>query len=127
MTISCFSEAAHHPTSMWISVDQSTYTHQFILENGRFSFVALHCDQTGIALACGAVSGRERDKCSALDLIDHGEYLFLKNALASTACRVRRSLPMGDHTLFIADMVSGETDTRAALNRHLLLSDLRSL
>lgn len=125
MTISCFSEVAHHPTSMWVSVAHSSYTHELLAETGKFSFIALHQHQTEIALACGTESGRTRNKCSALDLLetDEGD-LFLRNAIACTACRVTKSVDLGDHTLFVAAMVNGVMNTRLGLYRQLLLSDL---
>jgi len=113
---------------MWVSVAQSSYTHQLILETGRFSFIALHERQSDIALACGTESGFTRDKCALLDLSLHEDnFLYLKGALASTACRVRTSKLVGDHTLFIADLLSGEMETRATVYRQLLLSDIQDL
>lgn len=67
------------------------------------------------------MSGREKDKCAALDLYEPAPgFLFLPDAMASTACRVA----LEDPTLFIADILSGDFDSRWSGLRHLLLSDL---
>ena len=125
MTISCFSEVAHHPTTLWISVAKTAYSHELLSEAGRFSLVVLNLNQRSIALDCGMVSGREIDKCAPLNLYRNGEeFLFLRGALASTSCRVRRSIDIDDHTLFIADILATDLDSRKAHLRHLLLSDL---
>jgi flavin reductase (DIM6/NTAB) family NADH-FMN oxidoreductase RutF len=125
MTVSFFSEVAHHPTSMWVSIETKCYTHELLRENGCFTFVTLHRHQGRIALACGMVSGRDFDKCANLDLYEASDgYLFLRGGMASTACRVRHELLLGSHTVFIADMLAGDWDTRAAGSRQLLLSDL---
>jgi flavin reductase (DIM6/NTAB) family NADH-FMN oxidoreductase RutF len=125
MTISCFSEVAHHPTSLWISVAKSAYTNGLIRESGRFSLAVLNVKQKSIALECGTVSGRVCDKCSSLDLYrSANNFLFLRGALASTACSVRQTLDVGDHTLVIADILHTDLDSRVAHLRHLLLSDL---
>ena len=125
MTISFFSEVAHHPTSMWVSIARSSWTHALLEEAGQFSFILLHQGQAEIARFCGTVSGRERDKCAGLDLYESdGGFLFLRDALTSTACRVTRAVPVGDHTLFIANMLAGDVETRHLLARQLLQSDL---
>ena|SRR5580700_4123767 len=126
ITVSFFSEVAHYPTAMWISVSKDSYTHPLLRRAGRFSFITLSHEQSGIAIACGTASGRAQDKCSALDLYDNGDgFLFLKDALASTACRIASEIDVGDHTLFIGHMLSGDVSTRSRNLRQLLLSDLR--
>ena len=126
MTISCFSEAAHHPSTLWISVAKSAYSNSLILETGNFSLAILNQKQKEIAMHCGTVSGREHDKCASLDLYhSHDGFLFLRRALASTACSVRQSIEIDDHTLFVADILSSDLDSRSAHLRQLLLSDLK--
>jgi flavin reductase (DIM6/NTAB) family NADH-FMN oxidoreductase RutF len=128
MTVSFFSEVAHHPTSLWVSVAPSCYTHELLEAARRFTFVTLHRGQARLAAECGTISGRELDKCASLDLYEGGDgYLYLRGALASTACRVTRSVPLGDHTLFIAEMLSGDIHRGGAALRNLLLSDVRAL
>ena len=124
-TVSCFSELAHHPTSLWVSLATSSYSHELVREAGHFTLAVLSDAQRAIALACGAVSGRDSDKLAALDV--HGAatgLLALGGALASSHCRVRDTIALGDHTLFLADILDGVIDSRAAHRRHLLLSDL---
>ena len=126
MTISCFSEAAHHPATLWISVAQTAHSHALISETGRFSLAVLNRNQKDIALQCGTVSGRESDKCASLDLYHNQDgFLFLRRALASTACSVRQSIDVADHTLFVADILSSDLDSSSAHLRHLLISDLK--
>ncbi len=40
------------------------------------------------------------------------------------ACRVCTAYDLGDHTLFVEDILSGEFETRRSTLRHLLVSDL---
>jgi len=127
MTVSCFSEVAHHPASLWVSIERTTYTYSLITAAGQFSLAVLHEKQASLARACGSVSGRDRDKCAGLDLYEHnGGYLFLRDCLASSACRVSQAVDVGGHTLFIADIVSGDVNSRNSALRHLLLSDLKT-
>ena len=126
MTVSLFSEVAHQPTSMWIAIAPETHTHCMLLESRRCSFLTLHEKQAHIAIACGTISGRDADKAGALNLYEHGDgFLFLRDALASTACTVQQSVSMGEHTLFICEMLSGDVSGRHTARRQLLLSDLQ--
>jgi len=125
MTVSFFSEVAHYPTALWISIEQSSYTHELIHASGRFTLVVLDNRQASIARACGSVSGRASDKCGGLKLYHGpGDELYMEEAYASAACRVRSAQPLGEHTLFIADILAGEIETSRTIHRHLLTTDL---
>ena len=126
MTVSFFSEVAHHPTSLWVSIAKSSFTHALLEGNGgRFSIAVLNQKQKEIALHCGTQSGRDSDKCEALDLYPGPEgYLFLNGALATTACSVSQAVSIDDHTLFVANILSAEMDSGQSHLRQLLLSDL---
>jgi flavin reductase (DIM6/NTAB) family NADH-FMN oxidoreductase RutF len=127
MTVSFFSEVAHHPTSLWVSIAKNAYTHSLIEECGKFSLAVLNQAQKQIAMTCGLTSGRDVDKCSTLDLYPGPEgYLFLNAALASTACIVRERIAIEDHTVFVADILESQIESRKSHLRQLLLSDLRT-
>lgn len=125
MTVSFFSEVAHHPTTLWVSIADHSYTHELIEATGRFSLIVLHEGQRHAARACGSASGRDSDKCASLDLYRaQEEFWFMEGALASVACRVRSSHAAEQHTLYIADMLAAEFETRSRIRRHLLTTDL---
>ena len=126
MTVSFFSEVAHHPTALWVGISPTTLTHTLIQESGRFSLAVLTEKQAKIAISCVTISGREVDKCAGLDLYPSPSgFLFLAGALASTGCVVRHTEPTGDHTIFVADIIEAELDSATLDQRQLLLSDLR--
>ena len=120
MTVSFFSEVAHFPTALWVAIHPSSYTHELIQANGRFTLVVLDETQASIAAACGSVSGREVDKCAGLNL-DRGKAgeLYMEDAFASAVCRVSSARPLGEHTLFIAEILAGEFESRRTIRRHL--------
>jgi flavin reductase (DIM6/NTAB) family NADH-FMN oxidoreductase RutF len=125
MTVSMYSEVAHHPTALWVSIARTSFTHELLQQQPEFSVVVLHQHQADIALKCGSVSGRTQQKCSGLDLYRNASgFLFLRNALASTSCRVRQTMDVDDHTLFIADILEAELESRKSHLRQLLISDL---
>jgi flavin reductase (DIM6/NTAB) family NADH-FMN oxidoreductase RutF len=125
MTVSFFSEVAHYPTALWVSIADDSYTHELIEATDRFSLIVLHKGQGDVARACGVASGRDTDKCASLNLYRaHQEFWFLDGALASVACRVRSLHAAEKHTLFIADILAAEFETRSRVRRHLLTTDL---
>jgi flavin reductase (DIM6/NTAB) family NADH-FMN oxidoreductase RutF len=125
MTVSFYSEVAHHPTALWVSISDKTFTHSLIEEAGRFTLVVLNQEQKDIALHCGSVSGRDQDKCTRLDLYESpGGFLFLRGALASTGCSVSKRVSLDDYTIFIGDIIESHLESRKAHLRQLLLSDL---
>lgn len=125
MTVSFFSEVAHHPATLWVSIHEGSFTHQLIEESDRFSIAVLHDGQRDLALYCGSVSGRDTDKCGAVGLHAGPEgFLFPDDALTAVACRVRTRQKLNAHTLYIADLLAGELDTWRSIRRHLLTVDL---
>jgi flavin reductase (DIM6/NTAB) family NADH-FMN oxidoreductase RutF len=125
MTVSFFSEVAHHPTALWVSVARTAYTHELIRAGGKFTLAVLNQTQAKLAYHCGTSSGRAADKCAALNLYKSPQgFLFMSDALASTACSLSNSIDIDDHTLFVADILESHLSSRQAHRRHLLLSDL---
>lgn len=125
MTVSCFSELAHHPTALWVSVATTSRTHELLLVGGTFSLSLLAADQGDVARTCGTVSGRELDKCAGLSLrAPRSPFWFLDGALTCTACEVYDRIPVGDHTIFLGTILFGEFDSRRKFRRHLLVADL---
>jgi flavin reductase (DIM6/NTAB) family NADH-FMN oxidoreductase RutF len=123
--ISFFSEVAHHPTSLWVSVETTSYSRELIQASGRFSLSVLHQGQAKLALHCGARSGRELDKCAGVALYhDPRGFHVVEDCLASAWCEVKSILPLGGHMLVIAGIVAGTINTKAAKVRHLLISDV---
>ena len=126
MTISCFSEVAHYPAAIWVSVEKSAYTHDLLFNAKKFSLAVLSRSQMPLALKCAASSGRATDKCAALDLYrSPSGYLFLNGAMACTGAEVTATHDFTTHTLFVAAIVEAILDSRSAHLRQLLISDLK--
>ncbi len=126
MTISCFSEVAHFTSALWVSVAKTSYSHELLHEATKFSLAVLTEKQRALALACGNSSGRSVDKCKSLSLYkSEGGFLYIQDALASTGVNICESLGIGDHTLFVGEIVESHFSTKASRFRHLLLSDLK--
>jgi flavin reductase (DIM6/NTAB) family NADH-FMN oxidoreductase RutF len=124
-TVSFFSEVAHHPTSLWVSLAVSSFAHELALEGGEFTLAILSRAQTAVARVCGSISGRDRDKCAELPLYESPRgFLYLAGGVSSTACRVRTTIRQESHTVLIADMLEADIDTRAIRAGQLLTTEL---
>jgi flavin reductase (DIM6/NTAB) family NADH-FMN oxidoreductase RutF len=124
-TVSFFSEVAHCPTTLWVSLAPETYTCDLVQTSGRFTLAVLHDGQSDLAWGCALSSGRDRDKMPLIH--PHRgplDFLYPGDSLAAAACQVRSWKPVGDHLLFVADIVAGELETRHSIRRALLTRDL---
>jgi flavin reductase (DIM6/NTAB) family NADH-FMN oxidoreductase RutF len=124
-TVSFFSEVAHYPAALWVSIEQSSFTHSLLSTTDKFTLAVLSQTQKQIAIDCGTTSGRDKDKVASLNTYKSPSgYLFLHGAIASTGCNVRERIDLEDHTVFVADIIESHLDSRAAHLRQLLMSDL---
>ena len=123
-TVSFFAELADHPNSLWISLTPECYSQELIQASGRFTLAVLHEGQQDLAWHCALSSGRDTDKLSKIKTRRgrHG-FLIPDDCLSAAACQVRTSKIVGDHVLFVADIVAGERTNRDS-HRALLTRDL---
>ena len=115
MTVAWAGTVCTHPPMFSISVRPERYSHSLIMSSGEFTI-----NLTNRALArqtdyCGVVSGRDLDKWKAAHLTPiTAEGLDYAPAVAEAplylACRVRDSLHLGSHTLFIGEAVAMGVD-----------------
>lgn len=124
MTVSFFSEVAHHPTALWVSIARDSFTYSLLTKTDKFTLAVLSQNQKQIAIECGTKSGRDTDKSASLNTYTSpGGFLFLHGALASTGCTVRERVELEDHTIFVADIIESHLDSKSAHLRQLLISD----
>lgn len=99
---------------------KSNYSHELILERGRFCLHLLHRDQLNAVGALGLFSGRERDKLAELDPTETDSGLpRLPDAYALFDCRVVNAMDAGPSTFIL-----GEADT---VEEHPRANELRLL
>jgi flavin reductase (DIM6/NTAB) family NADH-FMN oxidoreductase RutF len=109
-----------------IFIHKFNYTHDMVLETGRFGLHVLHTGQLDLVERLGFVSGRDRDK---LDGVPHRLGALgcplLEDCWAWFECRVINAMDAGSSTWFLADVgdhgrgTGGEILTPAWLREHL--------
>lgn len=104
------SAVSMEPKKYMVALYDGTKTRELVEQNGRFILQLLAKEQYKLIKHLGQQSGHKKDKMALLKkrnlLAEHGQFLFLKEALSIIECRVTATMDGGDHKLFICDVVS---------------------
>jgi flavin reductase (DIM6/NTAB) family NADH-FMN oxidoreductase RutF len=125
ITIAWIGSVCSDPPMLSISVRPERYSHAIIKATGEFVVNVPSADQARTTDWCGVVSGRDADKFSVTGLTPAPALKvgcpIVAECPLNIECRVKKSLPLGSHTLFLAQVVSvqvssGLVDDRGRLN-----------
>jgi flavin reductase (DIM6/NTAB) family NADH-FMN oxidoreductase RutF len=110
ITIAWIGSVCSDPPMLSISVRPERYSHDIIKTTGEFVVNVPSADQARATDWCGVVSGREADKFGATGLtpapaLKVGCPILVECPL-NIECRVKKSLQLGSHTLFLAEVVA---------------------
>ena len=101
-------QVASDPLTISISVNKANKTHAMIMESGRFNISALTVDAPfELFKRFGMQSGRDVNKFIGFEDVtraDNGIYVLNRYANAVFSCRLVRTVDLGSHTLFIAEL-----------------------
>ena len=108
ITVSAFCSLSLVPQLVLISINQEAPSHAALLAAGRFAVNILAEDGEWLSRRFAT---REIDKFQgvAYKLGQTGSPL-LDGALATLECRITQHVPAGDHTIFIAEVISAATE-----------------
>lgn len=127
MTVTFFAESSHVPPLLRISVSPHCLSHELISASGWFGLSLLAKGQEELAIQCGSATGWDGSKFERLHLAynssEHGVPL-LPDCLTTSECRVIESKSMGDHTLFVGEIVKSYRQSTQSFRDTLLISDL---
>ena len=101
-----------HPTSDFLTVNKSNYTHGMIERTGEFN-VSILSEKASFDTFkhFGFQSGRDVDKFDGYTTAkraDNGIFYITEGTNAYISAKVVQSVDLGTHTMFIADVVAGE-------------------
>lgn len=106
-------QAAIKPNTMVIALNKTDYTHDQLMKTGEFNLSVLSEKASfDVFKHFGFQSGRDVDKFADYafkERTENGLYRVTKDVNAWFSCKVRQTVDMGSHTLFIADIVDGQT------------------
>lgn len=111
MTVNAFTSVSLEPMLVLVCVEQDSRFHDAVLDAGVWGVSVLHASARPVA---AWLSTRGRPLHGQLDRVPHhrGEatgVALVDQAVAWLECRTVQSVPAGDHTVLIGDVVSART------------------
>lgn len=109
-------QVTSQPNRVLITVNKSNFTHDMILETGAFNLSVL-TEKADFSLfqRFGFQSGRDVDKFQGFahaTRTENGLLAVTEGTNAWLSCKVVSTMDLGTHTLFVADVVEGDTLSR---------------
>ena len=113
MTVSAFSSLSLAPPLCLICIEKSTRLHELIPKSEKFAVNILAAGQEEIS---NQFASRSPDRFSGV-AIRSGKLALplLSDALANIECRLHATLPGGDHTIFVGEVVAADLRDGEAL------------
>lgn len=110
ITVAWAGTVCTNPPMLSISVRPERHSYDLIRESGEFTVNVPTVNEARAVDWCGVASGREHDKFAKTGLTPApGEKNSCPSVLegpVNIECRVRQTIELGSHTLFIADVVA---------------------
>jgi flavin reductase (DIM6/NTAB) family NADH-FMN oxidoreductase RutF len=122
MTVNSFTSISLEPPRVSVALRRLTHTHELVEKSGEFAITILSADQSHLSDRFAGKMPEITDRFEGLEthklLI---EAPLLKGGMAYLNCRVVNSIPVGENTLFIAEVIAaqgeGEGDPLVYHNR----------
>lgn len=97
---------------LYISLKNTHYTTKGILQNGFFSVNIPNAEMVEKTDLCGIVSGNTKDKSSIFNPFydEAGNAPMIKECPVNYLCKVIRTIPVFDFTMFLGEIVASYAD-----------------
>src|SRR5688500_5592846 len=107
LTVASFASLSLHPPLVLVCIEKSVKSHDAIAASGKFGVSILGEGQADIS---NRFASRAEDKFAGVDM-RAGELgvPLLENALTTLECRVHETLPGGDHSIFVGEVINAQT------------------
>src|SRR5262245_9644123 len=122
MTVNSFNSVSLEPPVISVALKQLTHTHALVLKSGLFAVTILNSEQKELS---DRFAGKIPIIIDRFEGVETGRLSLdmpvIKNGLAFFNCRVMNSTPIGENTLFVAEVIDargeGEGDPLVYHNR----------
>lgn len=105
-----------NPPMTYVSIRPERHSYDMIRQSGEFVINLVTKDLTYACDYCGVKSGRDVDKFAEMHLTAHkGEQVeapVIVESPINIECKVKEILPLGSHTMFLAEVVSVSASTQ---------------
>jgi 4-nitrophenol 2-monooxygenase / 4-nitrocatechol 4-monooxygenase, reductase component len=107
MTVASFASLSLHPPLVLVCIEKSVKSHEAIRAAGKFGVSILSAEQTDVS---GRFASRSDDKFAGVETTRGALGVpLIANALTTLECELRETLPGGDHTIFVGEVVDAQT------------------
>jgi flavin reductase (DIM6/NTAB) family NADH-FMN oxidoreductase RutF len=114
LSIAWMSQVCINPPLVMVAIGKGRYTHELIEKSNVFAINILSDRQKDVAKHFGLQSGRKMDKFRELEYESKKTGCpILKDCLAYLDCKVHNSMAVGDHTIFIGEVMDAGIKNRA--------------
>ncbi len=111
MTVNSFTSISLEPPLISVTLKQLTHTHELVEKSGEFAITILSADQGHLS---DRFAGKIPDVTDRFEGVETDRLLLdaplIKGGLAWFNCRVVNSIPVGENTVFIAEVVAAQGD-----------------
>ena len=107
MTVNSFTSISLEPPLISVTLKQLTHTHDLVVKSGMFAVTILAAEQQELSVRFAGKLPNITDRFDGVQT----ERLFsdipvFKDGLAFFHCRVVNSMPVGENTLFVAEVIA---------------------
>ena len=111
MTVNSFTSISLEPPLVSVTLKQLTHTHELVVRSGEFSVTILSSDQKNLSDRFAGKIPEIHDRFEGVQTKTLStDVPLLAGGLAHFNCRVVNSIPAGENTLFIAEVVAVSRD-----------------
>jgi flavin reductase (DIM6/NTAB) family NADH-FMN oxidoreductase RutF len=107
MTVNSFTSISLDPPLVSVTMKQFTHTHEYVQKSGEFAITVLSANQVELS---DRFAGKIKDIKDRFDGVETETLMIdaplIKGGLAYFNCRVLNSTPIGENSLFIAEVIA---------------------
>lgn len=112
-TVSWLCAVSNNPQLAMVSVDKKRASFPLIKESGKYVINIPNTKMLKDVIYCGNVSAKEKDKFKKRNLkfsVSENDGIILDDTIAYIECKVVNEFDVGDHILFIGEMINAGAD-----------------
>jgi flavin reductase (DIM6/NTAB) family NADH-FMN oxidoreductase RutF len=131
MTLAWAIPISRNPPLLLIGMAPQRYSHELIAGPKEFVVNIPTVDIVKETLFCGKTTGREHDKFAETGLTPLPAKMIrppiIKECVAHLECKLHQQIAMGDHTLFVGEVLTAYANKNAFLNSKFDLEKVKLL
>lgn len=111
MTVNSFTSISLDPPLVSLALKKLTHTHELVEKSGEFAVTILAADQKELSDRFAGKHPEIKDRFAGVStetLVLNAP--LLKGGMAYFNCRVVNSIPLGENTLFVAEVIAAQGD-----------------